>query len=86
MQVPLDRGVLSRTRGCDGLELNHPLASPLACEINRINRKQRMAATDSQHRIGQDVNTVDQLSSVVILGLAIAGGAAAVVLSLLLIG
>ncbi len=45
-----------------------------------------MAATDSRHRIGQDVNTVDQLSSVVILGLAVAGGAAAIVLSLLLIG
>ena len=45
-----------------------------------------MAATDTQHRIGQYVNTVDQLSSVVILGLAVAGGAAAIVLSLLLIG
>ncbi|CAO4174302.1 MFS transporter [Methylorubrum aminovorans] len=45
-----------------------------------------MAATDPRHRIGQDVSTVDQLSSVVILGLAVAGGAAAIVLSLLLIG
>ncbi|HEV2542520.1 MAG TPA: hypothetical protein VGU70_07135 [Methylobacterium sp.] len=70
----------------DSVALNHPPASPLACEINRIDRKQRMAATDSRHRIGQDVNTVDQLSSVVILGLAVAGGAAAIVLSLLLIG
>jgi carbohydrate-binding DOMON domain-containing protein len=32
------------------------------------------------------VNSVDQLSSVVILGLAVAGGIAAVVLDLLLIG
>ncbi|CAO4146056.1 MULTISPECIES: hypothetical protein [Methylorubrum] len=45
-----------------------------------------MSATNSQHRIGQDVDSVDQLSSVVILGLAIAGGIAAVVLDLLLIG
>ena len=45
-----------------------------------------MSATNSQHRIVQDVDSVDQLSSVVILGLAIAGGIAAVVLDLLLIG
>ncbi|GJE71558.1 hypothetical protein [Methylorubrum podarium] len=45
-----------------------------------------MSATDTHHRVGQDVNTVDQLSSVVILGLAIAGGIAVVVLDLLLIG
>ncbi|ACB80926.1 hypothetical protein Mpop_2771 [Methylorubrum populi BJ001] len=45
-----------------------------------------MSATNSHHRIGQDVDSVDQLSSVVILGLAIAGGIAAVVLDLLLIG
>lgn len=45
-----------------------------------------MSATNSQHRIGQDADSVDQLSSVVILGLAIAGGIAAVVLDLLLIG
>lgn len=45
-----------------------------------------MAATDVQHRVGQDVNSVDQLSSVVLLGLAVAGGMAAIVLDLLLIG
>jgi len=45
-----------------------------------------VSANDFQHRVGQDVDTVDQLSSVVILGLAVAGGIAAVVLDLLLIG
>ncbi len=45
-----------------------------------------MAATDTRHRVGQDVNSVDQLSSVVILGIAVVGGIAAVVLDLLLIG
>ena len=45
-----------------------------------------MSATNSQHRIGQDVDSVDQLSSVVILGLVVVGGVAAVVLDLLLIG
>jgi hypothetical protein len=63
--------------------LNHAFASPLPCDINR---RQRVSATNSQHRIGQDADSVDQLSSVVILGLAIAGGIAAVVLDLLLIG
>ena len=43
-----------------------------------------MSATDYQHRIGQDVNTVDQVSSVVLLGLALAGAAAVVILELLL--
>ncbi|GJE42831.1 hypothetical protein [Methylobacterium soli] len=32
------------------------------------------------HRQGQDVDTVDQLSSVVLLGLALVGGAAAILL------
>ncbi|MEH3119058.1 MAG: hypothetical protein PGN25_16090 [Methylorubrum populi] len=45
-----------------------------------------MAATDTRHRAGQDVNSVDQLGSVVILGLAIVGGLAVVALDLLLIG
>lgn len=45
-----------------------------------------MAATDFHHRAGQDVDNVDQLSSVVLLGLAVAGGMAAIVLDLLLIG
>ncbi|MFC6391581.1 hypothetical protein [Methylorubrum zatmanii] len=45
-----------------------------------------MAATDFQHRVGQDVNSVDQLSSVVLMGLAVVGGMAAIVLDLLLIG
>ncbi|HJE23361.1 MAG TPA: hypothetical protein K8W01_06845 [Methylorubrum populi] len=45
-----------------------------------------MAATDFHHRAGQDVDSVDQLSSVVLLGLAVAGGMAAIVLDLLLIG
>jgi hypothetical protein len=66
--------------------LNHRPATPLGCDINRINGGQPMSATDTHHRVGQDVNTVDQLSSVVILGLAIAGGIAVVVLDLLLIG
>lgn len=33
------------------------------------------AANEAIHRQGQDVNTVDQLSSVVLLGLAIVGAA-----------
>ncbi|PXW67092.1 hypothetical protein [Methylobacterium sp. B4] len=44
-----------------------------------------MSATDYQHRIGQDVNTVDQVSSVVLLGLALAGAAAVIILELLLV-
>ena len=32
------------------------------------------------HRQGQDVDSVDQLSSVVLLGLALVGGAAAILL------
>ena len=44
-----------------------------------------MSATDFQHRVGQDVNTVDQVSSVVLLGLAVAGAAAVIVLELLLV-
>jgi hypothetical protein len=40
-----------------------------------------MAGNDSQHRQGHSVDTVDQLSSVVLLGLAAAGGAVAVILS-----
>ncbi|GJD98822.1 hypothetical protein [Methylobacterium isbiliense] len=40
-----------------------------------------MAGNDSQHRQGPSVDTVDQLSSVVLLGLAAAGGAVAVILS-----
>lgn len=42
-----------------------------------------MSATDYQHRVGQDVDSVDQLSSVVLLGLAVVGGIAVVVLALL---
>ncbi|WP_232630082.1 hypothetical protein [Methylobacterium sp. Leaf118] len=45
-----------------------------------------MSATDPRHAIGQTVNTVDQLSSVVLLGLSVAGGIAVVVLDLLLLG
>jgi hypothetical protein len=86
MQVPRVRSVRLWETACDGPTLNHRRAPPFPCEINGSNGQQRMAATDTQHRIGQDVNTVDQLSSVVILGLAVAGGAAAIVLSLLLIG
>ncbi|GJE45119.1 hypothetical protein [Methylobacterium soli] len=37
------------------------------------------------HRQGQDVNSVDQLSSVVLMGLAIVGGAAAILLINLLV-
>ncbi|WP_331287138.1 MULTISPECIES: hypothetical protein [Methylobacteriaceae] len=44
-----------------------------------------MSATDYQHRIGQDVNAVDQVSSVVLLGLALAGAAAVIILELLLV-
>lgn len=45
-----------------------------------------MSANDLSHRVGHDVNSVDQVSSVVLLGLAVAGGIAAVLLDLLLIG
>lgn len=45
-----------------------------------------MSANDHTHRVGHDVNSVDQVSSVVLLGLAVAGGVAAVLLDLLLIG
>ncbi|WP_407519908.1 hypothetical protein [Methylobacterium oryzisoli] len=43
-----------------------------------------MAGNHPQHRQGETVDTGDQLSSVVLLGLAVAGGAVAVVLSSLL--
>ncbi|ARO56325.1 hypothetical protein B2G69_20765 [Methylorubrum zatmanii] len=52
----------------------------------RFQRRSLVSANEFQHRVGQDVNSVDQLSSIVILGLAVAGGIAAVVLDLLLIG
>lgn len=45
-----------------------------------------MSANDFTHRVGHDVNSVDQVSSVVLLGIAVAGGIAAVLLDLLLIG
>jgi hypothetical protein len=45
-----------------------------------------MSANDLTHRVGHDVDSVDQVSSVVLLGLAVAGGIAAVLLDLLLIG
>ncbi|SFL49795.1 hypothetical protein [Methylorubrum salsuginis] len=45
-----------------------------------------MSANDFTHRVGHDVDSVDQVSSVVLLGLAVAGGIAAVLLDLLLIG
>ncbi|GJE75995.1 MULTISPECIES: hypothetical protein [Methylorubrum] len=45
-----------------------------------------MSANDFPHRVGHDVNSVDQVSSVVLLGIAVAGGIAAVLLDLLLIG
>ncbi len=45
-----------------------------------------MSANDFTHRVGHDVDSVDQVSSVILLGLAVAGGIAAVLLDLLLIG
>lgn len=45
-----------------------------------------MSANDLSHRVGHDVNSVDQVSSMVLLGLAAAGGIAAVLLDILLIG
>ena len=45
-----------------------------------------MSATDRQHAHGQTIDKVDQLSSVVLLGLAVVGGLGVVVLDLLLIG
>ena len=45
-----------------------------------------MSATDQPHLQGQTIDKVDQLSSVVLLGLAVAGGLGVVVLDLLLIG
>lgn len=45
-----------------------------------------MSANDHTHRIGHDVNSVDQVSSTILLGLAVAGGIAAVLLDILLIG
>lgn len=45
-----------------------------------------MSATDPHHFAGQNVDTVDQVSSVVLLGLSVAGAIAVVVLDLLLIG
>lgn len=42
-------------------------------------------ANKPAHRQGQDVNSVDQLSSVVLMGLAIAGGAAAILFIHLLV-
>ena len=44
------------------------------------------AANQPIHRQGEDINTKDQLSSVVLLGLAVAGAAAAVLLISLLVG
>jgi hypothetical protein len=47
----------------------------------RVNRTiDSNPANAPAHRQGQDVDSVDQLSSVVLLGLALAGGAAAILL------
>jgi len=43
-------------------------------------------ANSVEHRIGQDVDGVDQLSSVVLMGLAIGGAALALILVHFLIG
>ncbi len=43
-----------------------------------------MAANDPQHRIGDTVDNQDQVSSFVLMGLAIAGGLAAIVAHALL--
>ena len=43
-----------------------------------------MSPNASQHRVGQTVDTVDQASSLALLGLAIVGGGAAVLLEWLL--
>ena len=43
-------------------------------------------ADSVEHRIGQDVNGVDHLSSVVLMGLAIGGAALALILVHFLIG
>ncbi len=40
----------------------------------------RSAANDPAHRVGQDVNEVDQVSSVTLLGLAAAGAAVSLLL------
>jgi hypothetical protein len=45
-----------------------------------------MSANDLTHRVGHDVDSVDQVSSVILLGLAVVGGIAAIVLDLLFIG
>jgi len=37
-------------------------------------------ANQAEHRQGQHVNTIDQLSSIILLGLAAAGGVAAILL------
>ncbi len=37
-------------------------------------------ANQAEHRQGQDVNSLNQLSSIVLLGLAVVGGVAAILL------
>jgi hypothetical protein len=45
------------------------------------------AATNRQvHRVGEDVDTTDQLASPVLLGIAVAGAIAAMLLVMLVIG
>ncbi|MER2268636.1 hypothetical protein [Methylobacterium oxalidis] len=42
-------------------------------------------ANQPHHRQGQDIDSVDQLSSIVLMGLAIAGGVVAILLIALLV-
>ncbi|MHB2210924.1 hypothetical protein [Methylobacterium sp. CM6257] len=44
------------------------------------------AANTPAHRLGQDINTIDQLSSLVLLGVGVAGAVVAILLIWLVVG
>ena len=44
------------------------------------------AANQPVHRLGQDINTIDQLSSLVLLGVGVAGAVVAILLIWLVVG
>jgi hypothetical protein len=61
------------------------MSAPIYPDVN-ITPASNRAANQPVHRLGQDVNTGDQLASPVLLGVAVAGSAVACLLIWLLVG
>ena len=61
------------------------MSAPVYPDVNTT-AASNAAANQLVHRQGEDINTNDQLSSAVLLGLAVAGAAVAILLISLVVG